>query len=78
MRCVAGMVDTRQVARVKPPGVAGLGWRVGADTIGEERSPSWSRAPHWKCGIPGNWYRGFESLSLRISLIKYGISDLLR
>jgi hypothetical protein len=34
-----------------------------------ERSPSWSRAPHWKCGKRGNSLRGFESLSLRISLI---------
>jgi hypothetical protein len=31
-------------------GVEGIG-QV-ADTIAEERSPSWPRAPHWKCGIP--------------------------
>src|SRR5207302_3952716 len=35
------------------------------DTIAEERSPSWSRAPHWKCGIRGYSDRGFESLPLR-------------
>jgi hypothetical protein len=45
------MVDTRQAVRVKRPGGA-RGGPVVADTIGEERSPSWPRAPHWKCGIP--------------------------
>ena len=62
----AQMLDTRQGARVKRPGGDLMGLPEVADTIAEERSPSWSRAPHWKCGIPGNWYRGFESLSLRI------------
>src|ERR1039458_1232790 len=27
--------------------------RAALGTIAQERSPSWSRAPHWKCGIRG-------------------------
>src|SRR5450631_4580121 len=46
------MVDTRESPRVKPPAGATRGFPRVTDTIGEERSPSWPRAPHWKCGIP--------------------------
>jgi hypothetical protein len=44
------------------------------DRSGPERCPSWPKGHDWKSCVPGDWYRGFESLSLRqnFSLKNFG------
>ena len=67
------MVDTRPGLSAKPWTGCGSRERPAvADTIAEERSPSWPRAPHWKCGRWANCLEGSNPSRSAFPLIDKG------